>query len=524
MNLPLFIKHILASATVGLSIAAMPMAAAQELAPSQTLRLGLGVDDIRTLDPHFSTGVGEIAMVEFTYESLVKFPDGKIVPNQLEPGLAESWARDDTDELSWTFKLREGVQFHEGYGEMTADDVVFSLERLRSEETASPFSGNISVIDQVEKVGPYEVRITTKSPVADLPALLVNANKTFIMSKAASEAGVEFRTHPIGTGPFTYDAYNPRESFNLKRHDDYWGGQATIERIIARFMSNSSTRELALRRGDVHAIDIESTEDAVNRMRKAGMEVDLTAPANAFVLYFNPTIKPFDDIKVRQALSHAIDRDAMLQYLGAEVSSAEISPLPKGYRGHTDSVQQYEFDPDKAKALLAEAGYPDGLEFKLPISNNNIYLQPMQIIQEQWRSVGVNVELGVVDHPTYHRLIRQNVSPAVIYGAYRYPLDGNRYLNEFYHSRSIIGTPTASTNFSHYDKVDAELDQARVSPDAAEQETLWATAQEKIMADTMAVPLFTRKYALARSPKLDLGHAQESYSFYTLSTKTRLLK
>lgn len=518
-----FIKRAAAATLLGLASMTAQLAAAQELASSQAVTLGMGVDDIRTVDPHFSTGVGETPIVEFTYEALVKFPDGEITASTLEPALAESWSADENG-LSWTFKLRQGVKFHEGYGEMTADDVVFSLERLKDPKVASPFRSNLNAIDKVEKVDTYTVRVTTKHPVSDLPGLLVNANKAFILSKAANEAGIDFRTHPVGTGPFAFDAYKPRESYVLKRHDAYWAGPVILERIVERFMSNASTRELALRRGDVQAIDIESTEDAINRMRKAGMEVDLTAPANTFILYFNPTIKPFGDPKVRKALAHAINRDAMLQYLGKQVSSLEISPLPAGYRGHTDDVAKYDFDQEKAKALLAEAGYPDGLSISLPISNNNIYLQPMQIIQEQWRSIGVNLELKVVDHPTYHRLIRQNVSPAVIYGAYRYPLDGSRYLHEFFHSSSIIGKPTAATNFSHYDKVDKELDAARQETDPKKQEALWATVQKQIMDDAMAVPLFTRKYALARSPKLDLGHEQKSYSFYTFGKDTRLLK
>lgn len=159
MKLPLFIKQAITSVTVGFVMIAAPTVVAQELAPKQTVRLGLGVDDIRTLDPHFSTGVGETPLVEFTYEALVKFPDGKIDPNKLEPSLAESWERDEADDLSWTFKLREGVQFHEGYGEVTADDVVFSLERLRDPDIASPFRSNLSAIDSIEKLDTYSIRI-----------------------------------------------------------------------------------------------------------------------------------------------------------------------------------------------------------------------------------------------------------------------------------------------------------------------------------------------------------------------------
>src|SRR5690606_22613227 len=159
------------------------------------------------------------------------------------------------------------------------------------------------------------------------------------------------------------------------------------------------------------------------------------------------------------------------------------SPLPEGYRGHTGDVARYDYDEGKAKALLAEAGQGKGMSVKLPISNNNIYLQPMQIIQEQWRKVGVNLELNVVDHPTYHRLIRENLGPAVIYGALRPPLDCNRHLNEFYRSASIIGTPTAATNSSHYATVDAELDGAATEKDTAKQEALWQQVQKQVMAD-----------------------------------------
>lgn len=522
MKATLITKRVLITLTLGMAALTAPTLA-QELAANQTVRLGLGVDDIRTLDPQFSTGVGETPIVEFVYEALTKFPDGVIDPTRIEPSLAESWEV-QPDGLTWIVKLRKNVQWHEGYGEFTADDVLFSYNRLKEAKTGSPFRANLAPIATIEKIDPHTVKFTTKDPVPNLPALLVNANKAFIMSHVASEKGIDFRTHPIGTGPFQYQTYKPRESFTLKRNDKYWAGRPIIETIVAQFMSNGSTRELALRSGDVQAIDLAATQDTIDRMRKAKMQVSLTAPANTYILYLNPKIKPFDDIKVRKALSYAIDRKAMSKFLGQEVSAEEISPLPAGYIGHTDDVARYDFDMQKAKALLTEAGYPNGFSASLPISNNNIYLQPMQIIQEQWRKIGVNLTLNVVDHPTYHRLIRQDTSPAVIYGAYRYPLDGIRYLDEFFHSKSIIGTPTAATNFSHYDKVDAELDAARSEKDPAKQIQLWQQAQKKIMADAMAIPLFTRKYALAHNPKLDLGHEQKSYSFYTFSKDSRLLR
>jgi peptide/nickel transport system substrate-binding protein len=515
-------KQVFTILALGVAALAAAPGFAQQAGPAQVLHMGIGVNDIGNLDPQISTAVGDTAIVELVYEGLTRFPDGAIDSTHILPSLATSW-KVQPDGLTWTFNLRKGVQWQGGYGEFTADDVLFSYNRLKDPKAGSPFRANLESIKSMKKIDAHTVQFVTARPVPNLPALFVNANHAFILSKAASEKGVDFRSHPVGTGPFQYQGYKPRESVTFARNDAYWGGRPILEQVVMQFMPDNGTRELALRNGDVQAIDIAATQQAIDRMRRAKMDVDLTAPANSFMVYFNPAIKPFDNIKVRQALSYATDRNSMLTFLGKDVSRKETSPLPVGYTGHTEDVAHYDFDLAKAKKLLAEAGFPNGFDASLPISNNNIYLQPMQIIQAQWRKIGVNLKLNVVDHPTYHRLIRQNISPAVIYGAYRYPLDGIRYLDEFFYSKSSIGTPTAVTNFSHYNKIDTELDSAREERDPAKQIQQWQQAQKQIMADAIAIPLFTRKYALARSPKLDLGHKQVSYSFYTLSKDTRLL-
>ena len=210
------------------------------------------------------------------------------------------------------------------------------------------------------------------------------------------------------------------------------------------------------------------------------------------------------------------------------MAKAEYSPLPAGYVGHTDDVVRYEYDPAKAKSLLAEAGYPDGFKMSMNISNSNIYLPPMQVIQEEWKKIGVQMELNVVDHPTYHKLIRQDVNPVVIYGAYRYPLTGNIYLTQFYHSDSIVGKPTAVINFSHYGEalpgVDKYIDDARYELDVEKQKALWVAAQKQIKKDAVSFPLFTRLYAMAKTKHLDLGFEQKSQSFYDIRETARIVE
>lgn len=496
---------------------------AEELADKQLFRYAVGAADIKTVDPHFSVGTGEL--LGPYYEGLLAFPDGLVTNEGLQPGLATEWSVAQ-DGVTWTFKLRKGVQWHQGHGEFTAEDVKFSIERVKAPAAASPFASSFSAIESVALIDRYTVQIKTSHVEPSLPALFVNYQGGYIVSKHAVEAGIDLRTNPIGTGPFIFHEYRPRESQTLLRNETYWRGAPKIERFTILFMADDSTRLLALRSGDVDAIELPARQDAVNLMRNAGMTVDLMAPANMFSLLFNLKHKPLDDIRVRKALAGAIDRNALIQFLGKDVATTEVSPLPSGYVGHTDDVPYTPYDPEKSRALLKETGQWKGLSLSMVCSNSNIYLPPMQVIQEMWKKIGVNLELKVVDHPTYHRLIREDVNPIVIYGAFRYPLTGTIYLTQFYHSKSAIGKPTASLNFSHYGEVipgaDDLLDQARYELDLKKQVKLWQEAQRKITEDVVSVPLMTRKYAAARSPKVDLG--SEPRSFYDINEKSRILK
>lgn len=519
-------RNLLAAVALAAVTLNAPGAFAQQIADEQVLRIGVGVDDIRTIDPHFSVGTGEWPIFASVYEAMVRFPRGSMDAANLEPGLATDWSS-DADGLIWTFTLREGVQWHHGYGALTADDVVFTLNRVRDAENPSPHAGLLSAVTGIEALDDLTVQITTDLPVPNMPALLVNNNIGYIMSRAALDDGVDPRTHPIGTGPFMYEEYRARESFELVANPDYWGGAPTIENYIVQFMPDAATRELALMAGEIHGIDIPARQDAIDRMRGVGMEIDLTSPANMFALYLNMSLEPTSDPRVREALYAGIDRDALAAYFGVDVAYVENSALPRGYVGQTDDVRIIAHDPDRARELLAEAGFADGLSMSIAISNSNIYLPPMQVIQEMWRGIGVDLEMNVVDHPTFHRIIRENANPVVIYGAFRYPLDGTVYLTQFFHSDSAIGQPGQVINFSHFGhygaSVDDLIESAQFEMDQNRQIELWEEAQRIIADEVAVVPLYTRSYALARSPKLDIGFGTLSRSAYEITEQARLL-
>ncbi len=496
-------------------------------AQSDTVRLAVGVDDIGTLDPHFATKIGESPIVRMIYESLLRHTPGEINIEKIQPSLARSWKL-EKDKLTWTFYLQEGVQWHEGYGEFTAEDVKFSMDRILDKKTGSPFRKKLAAVESVTVVSPYVVQIKTKKIVPDFPAMMIDDQQGLIFSKKAfAKLGKDIKYHPIGTGPFKFNNYKPRESFTLVANTEYWRGKPKLSKVVVSFIPDNSTRELALRSGEVDAINLPAKQQWIDRLRKSGMDVNLTSPANMFVLHFNMTMKPLDDINVRKALCHAVNRDEIIAFLGKDIAKAEFSPVPTGYVGHTSDVARYKHSTAKAKSLLKKAGYADGFTMEMNISNSNIYLPPMQVIQEQWKKIGVTLKLNVVDHSTYHKMIRQDLNPVVIYGAYRYPLTGDIYLNQFYHSESIVGKSTAIINFSHYgevlDGVDQLIDDARFEIDVKKQKQLWIKAQQQIKRDAVSFPLFTRVYAMAKSKNLDLGFIQKSYSFYDIK-ETSVIK
>lgn len=502
------------------------VAQAQTLAKEQVLRFGLAFNDIATLDPHFAVGSSETPIVMNIYQGLVEFPTGEMNGDKVVAGLAEKWST-SPDAKQWTFELRKGVKWHKGLGDFTSADVKYSIERVLDEKFGSPFRGSLSNVEQVEILGPHTVLVKLKQPDPTFTHLMAGYQAGYIMSSAAAQQKLDPKLNPIGTGPFEMGGYKPRESVTLIRNDTFWRGKPIVERIVYQFMPEASTRELALRSNEVQAIGIQAKQDIVDRLRKGGFFVDLTAPANTFVVYFNLNQKPLEDIRVRRALSHATDRNNLIAFLGKDLASPEYSALPAGYTGHTTEIEKYPFDLKRAKELLTEAGFPNGFKMTVNMSNSNIYLPPIQVLQEQWKKIGVVIELKVVDHPTYHRLIRQDVNPIVFYGAFRFPMTGQIYFDQFYAASSSISKPTAIANFTHYGEnisgVDDLLAKATYNPNGNEQISLWQEAQKKIARDVIAIPLYTQYYAMARSKALDLGHEQKSFIFYQVTEATRVL-
>ena len=507
-----------------LLLGALLICSAQPAMAGKTLNVGIRSADMGILDPHLSATTANLPIMDAIFNGLVRFKPGEVNLEKIEPDLAESWTS-SPDGKVWTFKLRKGVQFHHGFGEMTAEDVVFSLKKASVKETSRWWT-NYRAIEKIEAPDKYTVKITLKHNIPSPLSLVLNFHGGMVLSKkAVKKYGDKFKLNPVGTGPFAFAEYVPKQRTVLKAHDKYFRGKPKIDKVVYRFVPVSQSREMAFLKGELDLIEGVKEDWWVEKMRKTkNVLVDALPPGELTVVHFNMTRKPLDNHKVRMALAYALKRKEFREMFGLSITADGVSPVPPGYLGYTGDVEKYPLNLKKAKALLKEAGYPKGFDLGEFVTSP-IYLSAAELLQSQLKKIGVTFTIKMVDHPTMHKMIRDNVNPLIPYGCARFPIaDG--ILTQFYHSDSIVGKPTGITNFSHYGEVipgvDDLLDKARVEPDVEKQKALWVKAQKKIMKDVPAYPLRVTYVVFARKKNIDLGYDLKSNItlHYQLTEKT----
>lgn len=515
-------RRTFVGAVIGAALLALALPSGRAQA-EQVLRIGIHGAEAGSFDPSMSAQTIDNVLTAWMYGGLVRFPAGTIDPSKIEPDLAESWTHSD-DGLTWTFKLRPNVQFHKGYGVLTAEDVAYSLKRAANPKT-SIFASDFRPFDVVEAVDATTLKIVLKSRVPSLLAIVTAQRGGLIISKKADlEVAGEYSKKPIGTGPFQFEEYQARQFVRLSANPDYYFGKPKIDTILYRYIPSNESRDLAFRAGELDLTYGRKEQSWADRMKKLpNTVVEVFGPGELRLINLNELSKPLDDIRVRQAIAHAIDRDQFVKFVGADVVAPNVSVVPLGYLGYTTDVPKFPYDVAKAKALLSEAGYPNGLTIKI-LGSNRSFVEPYQLLQAQMAKAGVTLDIQLVEHTAWHSQIRQNLSPMVAYTAARFPI-ADIFLSQFFHSDSAVGKPTAVTNFSHCKVADKEIEAARTELDPQKQLQFWHQAQRAIIADVCAIPLFDEQQVWARSTRLDLGYKLEaSISFGPMITETTTLK
>jgi len=511
--------------------------AAEPSREGATLRIGINAADVETLDPHLAASFQDRMIADMVFNGLLRYVPGKAP--QFEPDLAveipEPFVVDGRQ--YWTFRLKKGVFFHAGPEteayELTADDVVYSL-RKAADPKRSAYAGEYAGMT-FERVDDYTCRIILKTPLSPnlfLPKIADYAGG-FIVSRRALEAagGGVFTRQPVGTGPFAFAQHQAGERALLTGHAAYFRGRPRLDEVLIRFLPDPVARYAAFSRGQLDLIRAE-TESEQRGPFPAETLIDVFGVPEVALVHFNLSTAPLNDLRVRQAIAYALDRDGFLANFPAETVGEVLAPIPGKFLPgglQSESVRalglDYAVDLAKSRALLAAAGYPNGFALQLVATKLGHVRKNYEELQQQLARVGIDIRLEIVDHSLMHLLIRRDVSPMVIYEAWRPNTDV--FLRRFFHSDSIVVSGrNPDTNFSHYRGIDNLIDLARMEMNPLRQEKLWEYAQVKLLEDMVVYPLHYRNKVYIRHGYVDYGHTLEaSMALYPQITEnTRLLR
>jgi len=390
------------------------------------------------LNPQIVTTTTGMNVAKQMFNNLVEFRPGG---TEIEPALATDWTI-SPDGREYVFKLREGVRFHSNARftptrEMNAEDVVFSLERQWKED--HPFHavsgarydyfkdlGMPDLLESIEAIDERSVRIRLKRPeapfLADL-AMAFNAIQSAEYAATLLKAGTPeaIDSEPIGTGPFMFDGYRRDVSVRYRAFPDYWKGRPAIDTLVFSITPTTAARFTKLKAGECHVMAFPSPEDAAAIKADPRLALHTQEGFNIGYLAMNTSKPPFDDPRVRRAMNLAIDREAILEgvYAGAGVSAK--NPLPPTLRAYDDTISAYPYDPEAAKRLLKEAGYPEGFETDLwymPVSRpyNPDAKRVAEIIQADLEKLGIRARLETEEWNAYRRALQDGETSMALYG------------------------------------------------------------------------------------------------------------
>ena len=461
-------------------------------AAESVLRVAL-MSDISGLDPHKITDVYSGTVLRQIYNSLIQ-PDANM---EFKGDLAESW--ENPDDLTWIFHLRRGVLFHNGE-ELTAHDVKFTFDRILDPATASPGVTHIREIEKVEVVDKYTVKIVTKAPFAPLLFNLGRYEMCVLNEKAVKEAGENYNKRPVGTGPFMLDVWRPGDRVEVKKFAQYFEGEPKVDRIVFRGIPEDATRVIELESGGVDlCIDFPAQDfDRLQSEGKFTVYEKQSLPSNYYA--FNVETTPFQDKRVRQAINYAVDVDVIIDsiYFGKAVKSrGPMSELVWGF-DETLPEDPYPYDVEKAKTLLAEAGYPNGFKTKLYASTQSASRSTAELFQGFLAEIGVEAEVVSLEWGAYLSETRKGVDGMFTLG-WSGTGDADGALTYLYDSQNINSSNRARWNDPKFDEFLAE---GRRTLNPEKRKAIYQEAQRHFNEEVPIVLMLSRKNLCASSPKV----------------------
>lgn len=464
-------------------------------------------DDPPSGDPHKTRGANGGHLLFNLYDGLVALSGDM---KEITPALATEW--EQIDDQTWRFTLRQGVKFHNGE-DFTAESVKYSVERLL-DPNAVRFNSPFQLLGEVEIVDDYTVIIHTKKPD---PSFLGNLSSLHMVPPeyTASVSEEEFGSNPVGTGPYRFVEWTLGQQLVLEANDDYWGGRPEVDRLIFRPIPEASTRLAELQAGTVDIITRLSYDAVPIVEQDPNLRVEASTGRRTVFMHMDLLngAEPLQDVRVRQAMSYAIDRPLLID----AVLGGYGTPLATIFRpdmfGYTSELEPYPYDPERARELLAEAGYPDGFDIRFMTSDGiiNKGVEVAEALAGMLGEVGIRVEVLPVSLQTMRNMYIGNPEPAsgkveplfmFNYGA---PIpDATSPLT------SLIKTGGIETFFSN-PEYDALIDTYASEMDVEKRTEVAHTIQQRLYEDLPVIALYLQQDLYGVNERVEWEARKDEY-------------
>lgn len=454
-----------------MSLVALPFFMALGVVGAQNDRLIIGSGaEISSLDPRIATDVPSFERINVMMEPLVVYNTDL----SLEPRLATEWSFSE-DGLAITFNLRDDVTFHHGR-DFTSEDVSYTFEWVLDEENAARNRPLYTDITSIETPDPYTVVFNLSEP----NAFLLNNIARMPIVPADLGDDQDFASNPVGTGPYQLESLRRDDRLVMNAFDGYWGGRATIDTIEFRPIPEDGTRLLAFEAGEIDMSQAQPVPTELPRLEEdASFNVQRTPGTGYTYLGMNTQVPPLDDVRVRQAISYLVPREALVERILNGIGQPGISMLSPETPWFNPEVMRFEYDPERARALLAEAGYEDGFELRLHTSEDPVRMQVAEIMQAELSQVGVTLSVTIEEFGAFLDRVQTTDDFDLFILSWVGQLDPDRAIMRQF-------TTDGSANYANYtnERVDELAVSGRsVAPDSEASIEIYREAQALIVEE-----------------------------------------
>ena len=456
--------------------------------------------------------------------------------SKIVPSLAESWDISD-DGLEYTFHLRQGVKFHNG-NDFTAEDVAYTFHRMLTVEGGvntefidqikgadELLAGETDTLEGVEVVDDYTIKVTLKEPFAGFLASISSPGVSIYDSEATEAAGDQFGMDPavtVGTGPFEFSSWSFNNQLVLTRNEDYWKGASGLPGVVIKIIPDTETQSMMFESGELDILDLDYAADSVDRFTETYPDQIVQGPRVGIVYFtMNFNKEPFQDVRVRKAVQMSIDRQAILDALYGGRGQVEQGIFPHGLIGFNPDQEEIKYDPEAAKALLAEAGYADGFDMEIAAdsSASDTMTMALEIVSDQLAEVGIRAEIKNYDESTWLETRKSGELGSFISTWSADYNDPDNFIYTFFGNEEK--TRIRSINYPDTEVME-RVAKARTIVNEDERLAEYKALEEKIIHEDAAwVPMFSRLHLFAVSKRVQgfapLWSGLSDQLFYNIS-------